>query len=153
MDFNIEYVRSVPVARSTRWGPGIARISWTSKLAEASRRIWYVTLPDAHAPIKDRLCISTRHLPFAAFLTNPMKFSRFQRVKKERRVNASLLCLLRPRPLDPLTGPLLWWRSVTAKVRKIYQLSMREINFELIIKIEKGASSRRASFMGFYGST
>ena len=31
---------------------------------------------------------STRHLPSASILTLPMKFSRFQNVKKERQVNA-----------------------------------------------------------------
>ena len=70
LEFNIEYVRAVLIARSTHRGSGIAHRSWTSKLAEASRRICVKTpTADAHAPADGGIYISTRHLPFATFLT------------------------------------------------------------------------------------
>ena len=64
--------------------------------AEASRRICYTSKVDALAPNRTKYTYPQRHLLFAAFLTIPKKFTRFRRVKKERRVNAISLCFADP---------------------------------------------------------
>lgn len=63
----------------------------------------YTPTVSAHAPAVGRIDIYPhRHLPFAAFLTIPKKFSRFQAVKKERQGKRfPKKCLYRPHPLRP----------------------------------------------------
>ena len=80
-------MRAVLVARPTFWGPGIAHHYWTSKLAEASRRICYTPTPDAHTPVTNGIYISKlRHLLFATSLT--VIFEIFQVSERQERASS-----------------------------------------------------------------
>ena len=99
--------------------------------AEASRRICYTSKVDALAPNRTKYTYPLRHLPFAAFLTIPKKFTRFRRVKKERRVNAISLCFADPPRIARDRASAM--RSATAKIihfiytTNIYKNFLRDI--------------------------
>ena len=78
--------------------------------------------------------IHISHLLFATVLTLPKKFSRFQAVKKERRVNAFIMSVAEP-PALPVTGVgsiefrLCLRRSAVANLATIFCIYNISINF------------------------
>ena len=117
-------VRAVLVARSTLRGSGIAHHCRTSKLAEASRRICYMSIPNDLTLLWTEYTYPHKPSTVCYNLDNDLKFTRFRRVKKERRVNAFHYFCCRPTRKAHSRAPAI--RSATAKlatnfhIRNIY---------------------------------
>ncbi|MDE6697821.1 MAG: hypothetical protein K2K25_13155, partial [Muribaculaceae bacterium] len=78
-------------ARSTVRGLRIARMSRTSKLAEASRRICYTPILDTHVPSRMDNTYPRKASTVCYIPDESLKVAKFLTVKKERRVNASIM--------------------------------------------------------------
>jgi hypothetical protein len=88
----------------------------------------YTPTVSAHAPAVGRIDIYPhRHLPFAASLTIPKKFSRFQAVKKERQGKRfpKKMSLQTP-PAAPVTG-LLRNAVCIGKFNKLFSIAKRKL--------------------------
>lgn len=92
-------------ARPACRGLRIAHRSRTSKLAEASRRICYTPMTNAHAFAYDGIYISTLASTVCCILDYDLKVAKFLQAKKERRVNAFHYVFANP-PTLPVTGLL-----------------------------------------------